>query len=95
MKSHAATVESALMSVRKELRAHPRDTSQVTSTDQLYRVEQAMLEMLDDLREGRFACDPSGLGRMVTDSWPLNHELTKQVCEAVEAYADAVRSASA
>ncbi len=89
MSNEQSIIETALVRVRQELQAKPDAFSSVAPLDQLLRVADELSEMLDDLRDGRAAHDRSGLGRMVVDSWPLQHELTERVCAAVQAYSAA------
>lgn len=94
MTKEESIIEKALASVRQEIQVGPRTTSSVAPIEQLVRVENELSDMLEDLRQGRSLCDRSGLGRMVADSWPLQHELTEQVCAAVQAYSAAGRIGS-
>lgn len=94
MTKEQSIIEQALASVRKAL-LQSTASSQVAPQEQLLRVERELSEMLDELREDRPAHDHSGLGRMVVDSWPLQHELTDRVCAAVRAYSTAIGIRSA
>jgi hypothetical protein len=91
MSKEESIIEKALASVRQEMQVDPCTTSSIAPNDQLLRVENELNDMLEDLSQGRSLRDRSGLGRMVVDSWPLQHELTKQVCAAVQAYSAAGR----
>ena len=94
MTKEEAIIEKALASVRQETQADPRVISSIAPIEQLAHVEKELGDMLEDLRQGRPLHDCSGLGRMVVDSWPLQHELTEQVCAAVQAYTAAGRIGS-
>lgn len=80
-------IEAALAAVRKELESHD-ESGEIAPREQLSRVERELEEMLEDVQAQCAGRDRSGLGRMVTDSWPLDHPLSERVCEAVQAYTD-------
>ncbi len=94
MSKEQSIIEEALTAVRRELQATPNGTASVLPHEQLLRVECELSDMLEDLHRDRTASDHSGLGRMVVDSWPLQHELTEHVCAAVQAYSSAMESGS-
>ena len=80
------TINTALAGVREELARHRAAAGKVSNPDQLERFEAELLGMLEDLRQGEFRPERTGLGHIVADSWPLKSELANSVCAAVEAY---------
>jgi hypothetical protein len=81
-----AKLEAAIIAVHQERARHDAGIASVGTPEQLSHVERELTQMLDDVIQGQ--CQPQrvGLGRAVVDSWPLQHELTDQVCKAVNAY---------
>ena len=93
MTREVTIIEEALAAIRNEL-GSPSESDLVATREQLSRVERELVDMLDDVQGSRTGRDRSGLGRMVTDSWPLQHPLTERVCEAVQAYSACCRGSA-
>jgi hypothetical protein len=88
-------IEAALSGVREEQSRHGKGSGTVSNPDQLEQFETALAGMLEDVRQRRFLSQRIGLGRIVTDSWPLDHELAERICAAEQAYVRAAERTSA
>lgn len=89
-----AKLEAAIIAVHQERTRHTTGTGSVGTPEQLAHVERELTQMLEDVTQGQCTPQRTGLGRVVVDSWPLQHELTDQVCKAVNAYSALASRAS-
>jgi hypothetical protein len=82
---------NALAAVQDEIARHERGEGSVSDVQQLTKICLCLQEMGRLLAEGGSAEAPRfGLGRMITDSWPLGSAVGDAVLRAEQGYLRAV-----
>jgi hypothetical protein len=89
-----AILEAAILAVHQERTRHTAGVGGVGTPEQLAHIERELSQMLEEVIRCQCTEPRTGLGRAVVDSWPLQHELTDQVCRAVNAHSAFTRRVS-
>jgi hypothetical protein len=87
-----SAVGAALAAVEAELCRHEQGTGRVSDPEQLRAVLRQLVEVRDQLLSGGLPAPENrlrGLGRAITDSWPLNNQTGAMVLAAEHAYLEA------
>lgn len=82
-------VQTALLQIDEEVARHMRGDETIATLEQLRRCRETLHSMEKSLHSGKLPPRnerPSGMGRMIVDSWPIGAELGTLLLQIEQAY---------